>query len=86
MVMLDYSKIFFLFWLENLPSSPKTCWKNTNHDSFTHTHTKSETDDSHDHEKIDDIGNDHADDDNLKIKPPVSLKLKLIQVGKTVQS
>ena len=55
-----------------------------NHDAFTPT--KSETDDSHDHEKIDDIGNDHADDDDLKIKPPVSLKLKLIQVGKTVQS
>ena len=49
-----------------------------------HTHPQSETDDSH--EKIDDIGNDHADDDDLKIKPPVSLKLKLIQVGKTVQS
>ena len=54
--------------------------------THSHTPTKSETDDSHDHEKIDDIGNDHADDDDLKIKPPVSLKLKLIQVGKTVQS
>ena len=55
-VMLDYSKIFFLFWLENLPSSQTTCWKNTN--------LLSKTDDSHDHEKKDDIDNVHVDDED----------------------